>query len=166
MACILMPSAKFQRFPAAPFLIASTAMGFGAVGPYVITRQPVAEPVTQQDLGWFTANVLENKAFNWFVVVMAFSALITTGLLDALTTDFSGTVQGYVDLFESTAICSASSIDGLILCLTAASLIPEDLQRRGVKDPTKAAGIAAATLLLPVLGTTLYCALRPPLPEE
>ena len=162
-----MPSAKFQRFPAAPFLIASAAMGYGAMGPYMMTRQPVTEQsVTQQDLGWFTANVLENKVFNWFMVAVAFSSLFTTSLLDALATDFSGTINGYVDLFSSTAICGASSVDFAILCLTAASLIPEDLRRRGVTDRTQAAAIAASTLALPMIGVTLYCALRPPLPEE
>jgi hypothetical protein len=40
------------------------------------------------------------------------------------------------------------------------------LKRRGVTDMTKANIIAASTVLLPVIGSTIYCALRPPLPEE
>lgn len=168
LACILMPTAKFQKWPATPFLLASAAAGYGAIGPYVMTRRPLLDnqQITQNDLGWFTANVLENKVFNWFMVAVAFSSLFTTGVLDALSTDFTGTVQGYIDLFTNTAICSASSVDFTILCCTMASLIPQDLQQRGVTNRTTATAIAVATLLLPMMGATLYCALRPPLPKE
>ena len=165
LACILMPAAAGQRFPAAPFLLGSAFGGYGALGPYVMTRKPVIE-VTQSDLGWVTKNVLENKVFNWFMVAVASSALVTTGGLSAFLTDPQGQIQGYVELFQQTAIASASSVDFAILCLTAASLIPEDLARRGVTDTSKSRAIAASTLLLPMIGATLYCALRPPLPEE
>lgn len=165
MACILMPGAADQRFPASPFLIGSTFAGYGALGPYVTTRKPVTE-VTRADLGWVTKNVLENKVFNWVGVALAASAIFTTGGLTALVQDPQGQIQGYVDLFQQTALCSASSVDLAILTLTAASLIPEDLARRGVTDPNKSRAVAASTLLLPVIGATLYCALRPPLPEE
>ena len=69
-------------------------------------------------------------------------------------------------MFSSTAICSVSSLDLSILTLTMASLVPEDLKRRGVEDSNKANAIAASTILLPVLGAALFCALRPSLPEE
>lgn len=163
LACIIMPSAKGQKFPAPPFLIASAAVGYGAVGPYVMTRKPVTS-VAIDDLGWVTKSVLENKAFNWFMVIVAMSSLFTTGLLNALASDFSGTVQGYWDIFSSTAIAGVSSVDFAILCMTAASLIPEDLERRGMTDKSKANLIAVSTLLLPMIGATIYCALRPPLP--
>ena len=86
LTCLLMPSAAQQRLPAAPFLAASAAMGYGALGPYVMTRQAnTDDSVTQQDLGWFTANVWENKIFNWFMVAVSFSSLITTGVAAATT---------------------------------------------------------------------------------
>lgn len=166
LACIIMPSAKGQKFPAAPFLVASAAVGYGAVGPYIMTRKPVTSSVSMDDLGWVTKNVLENKIFNWFMVIVAMSSLFTTGLLNVLANDFGGTVQGYVDIFSSTAIAGVSSVDFAILCMTAASLIPEDLERRGMTDSAKANAIAASTLLLPMIGATIYCALRPPLPDD
>lgn len=165
LACIIMPSAKGQRFPAPPFLIASAAVGYGAIGPYMMTRKPVTS-IDTDELGWVTKNVLENKIFNWFMVIVAMSSLFTTGLLNALVEDFSGTVAGYADLFSSTAIAGVSSVDFAILCLTAASMIPEDLERRGFTDKSKASAIAASTLLLPMIGATIYCALRPPLPDN
>ena len=90
-------------------------MGYGAVGPYMMTRKPVTT-VNVEDLGWVTKNVLENKAFSWFMVVVAASSLFTTGLLNALVDDFGGTVQGYLDLVSSTAIAGVSSVDFAILC--------------------------------------------------
>ena len=165
LACIIMPSAKGQRFSAPPFLIASAAVGYGAVGPYMMTRKPVTS-VDANELGWVTKNVLENKIFNWFMVIVAMSSLFTTGLLSALFEDFGATVSGYADIFSSTAIAGVSSVDFAILCATAASLIPEDLERRGFTDKSKANAIAASTLLLPMIGATIYCALRPPLPEN
>ena len=165
LACIIMPSAKGQRFSAPPFLIASAAVGYGAIGPYMMTRKPVTS-VDTDDLGRVTKNVLENKIFNWFMVVVAMSSLFTTGLLNALVEDFGGTVSGYADIFSSTAIAGVSSVDFAILCATAASMIPEDLERRGFTDKSKANAIAASTLFLPMIGATIYCALRPPLPDN
>ena len=166
LACILMPSAKGQRFPAPPFLIASAGVGYGAIGPYMMVRKPVPS-VDPDELGWVTKNILENKIFNWFMVIVAMSSLFTTGLLNALIEDFGGTVSGYAELFSSTAIAGVSSVDFAILCATAASMIPEDLERRGFTgDKSQANAIAASTLLLPMIGATIYCALRPPLPDK
>ena len=165
LACIIMPSAKGQRFSAPPFLIASAAVGYGAVGPYMMTRKPVTS-VDTDELGWVTNNVLENKVFNWFIVIVSMSSLFSTGLANALVEDLGGTVQGYADIFSSTAIAGVSSVDFAILCATGASMIPEDLERRGFTDKNKANAIAASTLLLPMIGACWYCALRPPLPEN
>lgn len=167
MACLIMPSAgaKEQKLPAPPFLMASAFAGFGGLGPYMMVRKPVTT-VAQSDLGWFTKNVLENKAFNWLIVASALSTLFVTGFVPAFLSDPGQTVQGYSDLFSNTAIVSASSVDLAILTLTMASLVQEDLKRRGVQDEGKAKAIAASTVLLPVIGGSLYCALRPNLPEE
>jgi hypothetical protein len=129
------------------------------------TRKVVTE-VSKSDLGWVTRNVLENKILNWIVVALAFSTFYSTGLFAGILLDPAGQIQGYMDLFSSTAICSVSSFDLAILTMTAASLIPEDLKRRGMDDSGRAYAIAASTLLLPVVGSTIYCALRPSLPEE
>jgi hypothetical protein len=128
-------------------------------------RKPVTE-VDRADLGWFTANVLENKIVAWFMVMVSFGSIISTGLLSGLTSDLAGEVQGYLELVSTTALASASSLDIMLLTVTAASLIPEDLRRRGVQDEYQMRAIALATLFLPVLGSVLYCALRPSLLED
>ena len=166
IACLLMPAAKNQKLPAAPFLLGSMFGGYGLVGPYAITRTPDATVKTKADLGWITANILENKIFNWFIAAAFTSAYITSGGVNALISDASGTIDGYGKLFSDTAIASASSVDFLILTLSAASWIPEDLARRNYKGDVAPALIAASTALLPGVGVALYCALRPSLDEE
>lgn len=133
-----------------------------------MTRTPQTT-VTKGDLGWFTANVLENKIFNWVIVGALLNNFWVSGLAPSLLdspSNLQSILDGYGELAQSTAIVSVSSLDLLILVVTAASLIPEDLQRRGVEKSTKSTLIAASTVVLPVVGTALYCALRPELPEE
>ena len=166
MSCLLMPgSNENQKFPAAPFLIGSALGGYGLLGPYAFTRKPDLSLKTKADLGWVTANVLENKIFNWFIVVALVNAYLSSNVLSVLLSDASGTISGFGQLFSDTAIASASSMDFVILTIAAASFIPEDLSRRGYKGES-ASLIAASTLLWPGVGVALYCALRPSLDEE
>lgn len=167
LAMLLMPGAnnKDQSLPAAPFIAGGMVAGFGSIGLYMSARKPVTK-VSQKDLGWVTKNVLENKVFNWFIVALSFSVFYSTGLISAFLQSPTEQIQGYADLFSKTAICSVSSLDLAILTLTAASLVPEDLKRRGMNDTGKAYAIAASTILLPVVGSTIYCAVRPSLPAE
>ena len=74
------------------------------------------------------------------------------GLVDAVAQDSAAAIQSYTDLFASSKLVSASSVDAIILNLAAASLIPRDLKLR---QPEKA-----------FLGPALYCALRPALPPK
>lgn len=112
-----------------------------------------------------TANILENKIFNYVIVVACISAIVTSGALEALISDPTELLRGYSDML-GTAIASVSSLDLFILTLSAASFIPEDLERRSYDGKFSVKVIAASTILLPVLGAALYCALRPALEEE
>ena len=137
-------------------------------------RAPPVETKTLAEASWFTANILENKIFSWSLVALILSCPITTGLGDAVMTSTEPNVWGqliadYVSEFQTTKIVSASSVDLAILTVTAATLIPRDYQLRVSNDPDKLQQgklIGAATVLLPAVGAALYCALRPPLPEE
>jgi len=129
-------------------------------------RKPVTEVLDRTELGWFTANVLENKVVAWLLVLLSFSSIFSTGLLSGLVADFTGEIQGFEALLSSTALVSASSLDIVLLTITAASLIPEDLKRRGETDEAKMRLIALSTILIPVLGSVLYCALRPSIKDN
>jgi hypothetical protein len=121
-------------------------------------------------MAWFSRNVLENKVFNWLVVALVVSVPVTTGVLASGLEDWSGAVAGYLDLFGTTKLASISTVDLCILTTAAAALIPRDYRLRvsseQEEEQKKANWIAASTVLFPVLGAALYCALRPPLPEE
>ncbi len=149
-----------------PFLAGAALGGYGVLGLYASTRKPLTD-VTKADIGWFTANVLENKIFNYFIAAAFVSAYITSGLVDALLTkDINELVSGYLDLFSKTAIASASSMDLLILTTAGASFVSEDVKRRNVDNEITANLIGASTMLLPGVGLALYCAFRPSLNEE
>ncbi|KAL3761901.1 hypothetical protein ACHAW5_006130 [Stephanodiscus triporus] len=165
MACLLMPGARRQKLPATPFLLGSMFGGYGALGVYAATRTPDPSRASRADLGWFTSNVLESRAFNCLVALAFASAYVTSGALAALVSDPTGTIGGYRELTDA-AIVSVSSLDFAILTVSAASFIPEDLSRRGYGGGMAPELIAASTVLLPGLGVALYCALRPGLDEE
>ena len=135
------------------------------MGIYASSRTPDSRPVSKSDLGWFTSNILENKIFNYDVVAACVSAIITSGALGALLSNPSELVGGYNEMLD-TAIASVSSLDLVILTVSAASFIPEDLKRRGYEGKLTPELIALSTVSLPVLGVALYCALRPGLDEE
>lgn len=169
MGCLLMPGSKGQSLPAPPFIIGSMAAGYGSIGLYMSTRKSKDDidlVDNEKELGFVTKNILENKIFNWIVVGLALSTLVSTGFVTDVISDTQGLIGGFGDVLSSSALGAVSTLDLMILTLTGASLIPEDLERRGVVDDGKAKAIAASTVFLPVLGLTLYCALRPALPEE
>jgi len=165
LACLIMPGAKFQKFNPTPFLIGSAAAGYGSLGLMMTTRTPVPT-VEIEDLGWFTKNVLENKIFNWLLFAALLNTYILSGSGLGLLTDAGTTLSDFQELISGSALGLVSTLDLTILCLTGASLVPEDLERRGVTDRTKANAIAASTLLLPVVGLALYSALRPSLEQD
>jgi len=133
------------------------------------TYQPDEDPVitTKSDLGFFTRNLLENKIFNWFVVATITSTFFVTGTVDAFLSNPQELISGYKDVLASSALGFVSTVDLFILSCTAASLIPRDLKNRMYSndlvdyEESKGVAIALSTLLLPVVGVALYCALRP-----
>lgn len=165
LACLIMPGAKGQKLNPAPFLFGSVFAGYGSLGPVMMTRKAVTS-VEKDELGWFTINVLENKIFNWATFLLFANAYLISGVGEGLWNDFGGTFKEFSEMIQGAALGTATTVDFLILCLTGASLIPEDLKRRGVEDEGKAYAVAASTLLLPAAGLALYAALRPTLDEE
>lgn len=165
LATLIMPGAKGQKLNPTPFLFASSLAGFGSLGIFMMTRTSI----DATDLGWFTKNVLENKIFNFALFLLLANAYIISGAGQAMVTDPVGTLVEFKNMIGGSALGTATTVDFSILCLTGASLIPEDLKRRGVdvdNNVGKVYGIAASTLLLPAAGMALYSALRPKLIDE
>ena len=191
MSCLLFPQASPMGLPPTPFLVASAGFGYFGLGkmchfarlhlvqtciyftytfvlfkaPYMIFRKTPRSEVSLDDFGWVVRNVFENKLFNWAVVALCIyqygSAIVP------LLQNFADVQQGYVDLVTTSKFASVSTMDLAILSVTAASVIPLDLKyRRPQVEESEANLIAASTLLLPILGSAIYCALRPNLPQE
>ena len=169
LATVIMPGAKGQKFNPTPFLFASAFAGYGSLGLFMMTRKPVptVENV-EEDLGWFTKNVLENKVFSWVLFALLANAYVISGAAESLVTDPIFTIQEFRNCIDGTSLGTTTAVDFTILCLTGASLIPEDLKRRGFdeEESGKAYAIAASTLLFPAAGLALYSALRPSLTDE
>jgi len=165
MACVIMPGAKNQKLNPTPFLFGSAAAGYGSLGLFMMTRKPVVD-VDTEELGFFTKNVLENKIFNWILFFALANTYAITGAGAGLITDAGAIFQDFQQVISQSALGLVSTVDLTILCLTGASLVPEDLARRGVEDKGKAYAIAASTLLVPAVGLALYSALRPSLDSD
>ena len=174
-----------------PFVIGSFAAGFGSLGLYLTFRNPPPpidtmkvskndEPVlTLEETSWFTRNVLESKLFAVSVLLILSSLFVTSGIFTTAT-PFFDVLDGYQQLASTSKLVSVSSVDLMILTVTAATLIPLDFklrtERTGGNYDAKVNStglseqqinlLAASTALLPVIGAAIYCALRPPLPSS
>ena len=159
-AALLLPGGKDQpRLPPVPPIGLSFALGFFALGPYLILREPRDEEgsIQKSDLGWATANIFENKIF------AAVNTLFATFLIGyAATHCDASTIEGFKLLWtEQSALCCVSSCDLLVLSLAMFGVISEDQKRRGVFSSASAAAFSA----VPVLGPCVWLLVRPTLEE-
>ena len=158
-AALLLPGAKDQpRIPTVPPLAASFALGFFALGPYLITREPRTDPVSKSSLGWATRTIFESKIF------AGFNALFATFLIGYGAVNFSAdALEGFVTMWKTqSALACVSSCDLAVLSIAMYGAVSEDMKRRGCYD----AGKAAAFCAVPVLGPCVYLVTRPSLPEN
>ena len=112
-------------------------------------------------MGFFSRNVFESKIFAGLVSAVALSIPFTSGILNC---DLAATIAGFSQLFQSSKFVAVSTVDISIMSALAAVLVSEDAKRRGWED--KSTALLAATLLLPVVGPSLYLLARPSLEEE
>jgi hypothetical protein len=56
LAALLLPGSRSSKLPAAPFVLGSAALGYFALGPYMITRNPSRGAVSKSELGFVTRN--------------------------------------------------------------------------------------------------------------
>ena len=143
-AALLLPGAKDQpRCPAALPIAASFALGFFALGPYLILREPRAAPVPRSSLGWLARVVLESKPFAALNAAFALF-LVAYGVTHA----DRAAIDGFATLWtEQSALCCVSSCDLLVLSLAMVGPAREDAARRGV-DPAMALACLAVPCLL------------------
>jgi len=154
---LLLPGSKDQKpLPALLFVIASFALGFGSLAPYLIARQQREEPVKRSELGWYCRTVAESKINAALLTAFALY-LVYYG---AVHCD-AAALSEYASIWSTkSALCCVSSVDLLILSAAMYNPMTEDCARRGW-EPTRAAPFC----LLPVVGPAVYLLLRPSLEE-
>lgn len=158
---------KVGGVPAAPFLAASMAMGFGAAGFYLTFRSPPVEQKTQTEASWFTRTILENKLASVASIALLGAAIVSAMNLMEDGQTISSVLSDYISLTSQSKFVSTSSLDLVILTISAATLIPRDLQLRSQEDTTTLGrNIALGTLVVPIVGAILYCLWRPQLPKD
>jgi len=157
--------------PALPFLLASGGIGYFAIGPYLTFRAgPVRDYLAEkgpEGTGWFTRNVLENKFFAAFLLAFTVYLFVGGGVVQELQTDPSSLWQGFVDVATSSRFAAVSLVDLALLYASCVSVTPSDyLIRKPGASPEEAQRVAAATALMPFVGSLLYLLLRPNLPRD
>jgi len=167
LAALVLPQDSKKGLPAGPFVALASAIGFFAIGPYLAIRPPPVVERSQADLSWATRNIFENKFFGWFNFGMTCLVLVAAGAIPAYQQDPTALWQGFVDLLSTSKFCNVSSIDLVLVHCAITSLIPRDyLLRNPDATMQDAIKIAAATAVFPYVGSALYVALRPSLPEK
>jgi len=159
---LLAPGSKGQKpLPMLPFVGASFAAGYGAIGPYLALREP--RPAADAERG-LLLTVTESKLYA--AALLAATLALAYGVFTvpaggAAATDFG-------ELFATSKVVHVSTIDFAILSALVYEPIREDMNRRGWwvdGAPGNNAARLAAFAALPVLGPAAYLLLRPELDE-
>ncbi|GMH47032.1 hypothetical protein TrRE_jg154 [Triparma retinervis] len=101
LAALLLPGSRSSKLPAAPFVLGSAALGYFALGPYMITRNPSRGAVSKSELGFVTRNVFESKIFAALTTLLALSVPVTSGVIpDIVSGNGADLVSGFVDLLS------------------------------------------------------------------
>lgn len=170
LACLLLPvERKDQWLPAGPFVFSSAFLGFFTLGPYVFLKDSRrGQAVVHSFKEGVITDIFGSRIFGISLAILACSIPFISGLFDAITADAAGVISGYADLLTTSRFVSVATADISILTAVASLLIPNDLKlrRRDKKGGKYDVAVAMLTLLIPVVGSALYIALRPPLIKD
>jgi len=168
-ALVLPQGSKKSLLPAGPFLALSTFFGYFALGPYMSFRPAPVQDIQDKsgEISWFTKNVVENRFFNIFILAFTLYLPVAANVFEAYQNDPQQLWQGFVDIISTSRFAAVSLVDIAILYVTSVALIVDDYKlRKPTSDDGEAQRVALLAALLPVVGSSIYCAVRPPLPID
>ena len=141
---------------------------FFFLGPYFATRtdrsNDEAGILRQENLGWASKTIFENRIFGAIVAAIAISIPFSSDIVVS-GFDWSAKFADYLALFESSRFVAVATVDIAIMSIVSSMLVSEDCKMRGEGWNDKSTPLFVATLLLPVLGPALYLAARPSLED-
>lgn len=147
-AALVLPGAKDQKLPAAPFLLLSVAFGMFALSPYVAFREI-------RDEG---CRAPEGVVGRWFESKANAAFLAAGGVGIGAIALSHPDLDAYLSLFQSQLFVHVTTLDFCSLTVLAYGLLEEDARRREGAENLKYLG------LIPLYGPLVYLLLRPPLP--
>jgi hypothetical protein len=147
---LLFIDGREQRVPAWPFATASFGVGAFALLPYLALREPNQEFTGSKNL------FLKLVDSRWFGVALTLgtAGLLGFGLLKGDWGDF-------IQQWQTSRFIHVMSLDFCLLCLLFPTLLGDDMARRGLKNSP----LFWLVALVPLIGSSLYLCLRPPLSE-
>lgn len=147
-SCFLYSDGRGQRWPAWLFAAGSFALGAFFLLPYLILRSPNPTFVGNKNL---FIRFFDSRIFGVFLTLGG-STLLAYGLLQGNWGDF-------VAQWQTSKFIHVMSLDFCLLCLLFPTLLGDDMARRGIKNPL----LFWVVTCLPIVGTGVYLATRPPL---
>ena len=149
--CLIFADGRMQKIPAWPFVLASPATGVIGLIPYLALREPNQEFSGEKDA---FLKLLDSR---WTGVGLALSTVVLLGY--AL---LFGDWGEFIYQFQTSRFINGMSLAFCLFCLLFPTLLGDDMARRGIKNSL----IFWAVALLPLIGSTAYLCLRPPLQES
>ncbi len=148
---LLFIDGREQKIPAWLFATGSFGVGAFALLPYLALRQPNQQFTGSKDI------FLKLMDSRWLGVVLTLGslALLSFGLLN-------GDWRDFIQEWQTNRFIHVMSLDFCLLCLLFPALLGDDMARRGLKNPAFFWVVA----LLPLIGSSLYLCVRPPLPDS
>jgi hypothetical protein len=148
---LLFIDGRAQKIPAWLFATGSFGVGAFALLPYLVLRQPNQQFTGSKDI------FLKLMDSRWLGVVLTLGslALLSFGLLN-------GDWRNFIQQWQTNRFIHVMSLDFCLLCLLFPALLEDDMARRGLKNPAFFWVVA----LLPLIGSSLYLCVRPPLPDS
>ena len=148
---LLFIDGREQKIPAWLFATGSFGVGAFALLPYLALRQPNQQFTGSKDI------FLKLMDSRWLGVVLTLGslALLSFGLLN-------GDWRDFIQQWQTNRFIHVMSLDFCLLCLLFPALLGDDMARRGLKNPA----LFWVVALLPLIGSSLYLCVRPPLPDS
>ncbi|MBF2064187.1 MAG: DUF2834 domain-containing protein [Calothrix sp. C42_A2020_038] len=150
-SCLVFIDGRVQKIPAWPFALGSFGVGAFALLPYIALRESNPHFLGQKNT---FIKILDSRVTGILLSVGAI-ILIVYGIAQGNWSDF-------VQQWQTSRFIHVMSLDFCLLCLLFATLVGDDMARRGMNNQGLFWWLVT---FVPLFGALIYLCLRKPLPE-